>query len=63
MQNLIACAEEAGHKRLSGTVLKTNTGMLHLAQRLGFESHPESVSHETLAVTLTLTPSADRAPA
>jgi acetyltransferase len=63
MRNLIACAEEAGYMRLSGTVLKTNTGMLHLAQRLGFESHPESVSHETLAVTLALKPAADSAPA
>lgn len=54
MQNLIACAREAGYAIFEGTVLNGNTGMLKLAQRLGFHTEPIAEARETTRVVLHL---------
>jgi acetyltransferase len=54
MQNLIACAREAGYAIFEGTVLNGNTGMLKLAARLGFHTEPIAEARETTRVVLAL---------
>ncbi len=41
MQALIAHLRQRGTRRLIGTVLRTNTAMRHLAERLGFTEQPD----------------------
>ena len=57
MSKMIAHLRERGTRRLVGTVLRVNTGMLELARALGFQegSNPaDPQDHETRYVTLDL---------
>jgi acetyltransferase len=51
MRRLIAVAKERGVRRLAGTVLRENTGMLRFVERLGFTQAP---ADEDNAVEVTL---------
>jgi acetyltransferase len=48
MQNLIACARDAGYAEIEGTVLHANQAMVALANRLGFSTMSNGDSRDTL---------------
>jgi acetyltransferase len=52
MQNLIACAREAGYAAIEGSVLHGNIGMLKLAARLGFQTEQIADAREMTRVVL-----------
>jgi acetyltransferase len=54
MQALIACVRRKGLRRLVGTVLRANLGMLRFAQRLGFEVHDNPEDPDQVSVELPL---------
>jgi acetyltransferase len=54
MRLLIACARRRGFRRLVGTVLATNTPMLSMIARLGFEVQPDPNDREQVIATLEL---------
>jgi acetyltransferase len=54
MSRLIESARRRGFTRLVGTVLRTNTGMLEFARRLGFAIRDDAEDSEQLIVSLDL---------
>jgi acetyltransferase len=54
MHKLIDYLRAHGTQRLVATVLKENTGMLAMAQRLGFTSHPTPTDGSTMSLKLAL---------
>jgi acetyltransferase len=54
MQNLIACARDAGYTEIEGTVLQANQAMLALASRLGFAVMAGSDSRDTMRIRYSL---------
>ena len=56
MAALIDCARTAGYASMDGAVLSTNTGMLALAERLGFEVERGDDPNHTVKVVLALKP-------
>lgn len=57
MKALIDSARAAGYASMDGTILMANTGMLTLAEKLGFISEPSQDPNHTVKVVLALTAS------
>ena len=54
MKSLIDCARAAGYASMDGAILSANTGMLTLAEKLGFISEPSNDPNHTVRVVLAL---------
>ena len=62
MKTLIACARKKGLRRLVGTVLRANQGMLRFSQGLGFEVRDDPEDPEQVIVELALASKERNAP-
>lgn len=59
MEDLIACARDAGCGAIEGAVLSSNTAMLNLAVKLGFATLTSDDPNHTHRVALTLLPAGE----